>query len=252
MSKGSGLGMGLDVDGIDLSGDVNMIGKIGGGPNNTVEMTGIDKLAYERQGLLRTGVLEWVSYFNPAAGAAHPKLSALSTADQVALVRFAPQVIGGAGAGHVCKQLDYGWNRSSDGGLLLDVKTICNGFGIEFGQMLTAGKRSDTTATNGSSYDYGATVGTTNFGLQFYYQLYSFTGTSVTIKIQSSSDDAVGDPYADVTGATTGALSAIGAGRIATSNVLAIERYLRVATTGTFSQATFAVLACRNLTATAF
>jgi hypothetical protein len=252
MTKSSGLGMGFDIDGIDLSGDVNSFSKIGGGLGGTQEMTGIDKFAYERAGLARTGGIDWRSYFNPSAGAAHPKLSALSTADQIATVRFAPQAIGGGGAGHVCKQLNYDWNRGDDGALLLDVKTLCNGFGLEYGQYLTAGKRTDGAATNGTSYDYGAITGTTAFGLQMYVQLYAFTGTSVTIKVQSSTDDAVGDPYADVTGATTGALSAVGAVRIATGPTASVERWLRVSTVGTFSNAVFSVLVCRNIVATVF
>lgn len=244
MGKSTGLGMGFDVDGVDVSGDVNSFGRIGGGVTGTQEMTGIDKLAPERVGLLRDGGVEWVSYFNPTL--AHPKFSALPTADVVCGIRF-DQTLGGPGAGMVGKQVNYDPKRAKNGSLLVDIKTMCNGFGLEFGQFLTAGKRADTTATNGASVDYGAAIGTTNFGLQMYVQLYAFTGTSVTIAIQSSTDNAVGDAFAAVTGATTGALSAIGAVRVATATNVAVERYLRVVTTGTFTVATFSVLCVRNL-----
>jgi hypothetical protein len=53
---------------------------------------------------------------------------------------------------------------------------------------LTAAPRTDTTATNGTSYDFG--TGSTAFGLQAYLQVLSFTGTSCTIKLQESSDNA--------------------------------------------------------------
>ena len=251
MSKSSGLGMGFDVDGIALAGDINSFGKIGGGPAGTQDLTGIDKYAPERAGLLRSGAFEWVSYFNPAVGAAHPKFSALPTSNITATVRFPGAALGDAGAGIVAKQITYDPKRGKDGSLLIDIKTVSDGFGMEFGQQLTAGIRTDSTATAGTAYDYGAAVGTTNFGLQMYVQLYAFTGTSVTIKIQSSTDNA-GDAYADVTGATTAALTAIGAVRIATGPTAAVERYLKVVTTGTFSNAQFHVLAVRNLTATAF
>lgn len=248
MAKGHGLGMGFDVDGIDLSGDVNAIGKLSGGLGGTQDMTGIDKYAPERQGLLRTGEVSLTSFFNPTS--AHPKWSTLPTVDVVAGIRF-DQLIGGAGCGLVAKQTDYKPSRQKDGSLLCEVNLTCNGFGLEYGVQLTAGKRSDTGATAGAAVDYGAAVGTTNFGLQMYVQLYSFTGTSITIKVQSSTDNA-GDAYADVTGATTAALTAPTAVRIATGVTAAVERYLKVTTVGTFSQATFAVLACRNLTAPAF
>lgn len=250
MGKTSGLGMGFDVDGFDLSGDINSFGKIGGGLGGTQDLTGIDKLACERVGLLRTGAVEWMSYFNPAANQAHPKFSALPTVDVVASVRL-DNTLGGAAAGMVGKQINYDPKRGKDGALLCDIKSVCNGFGLEFGQLLTAGKRADVAATNGTPYDYGATIATTNFGLQMYVQLYAFTGTSVTIKIQSSSDNGA-DAYADVTGATTTALTAIGAVRVATGPTAAVERFLRVSTVGTFSVATFSVIAVRNLAAPAF
>lgn len=250
MGKTSGLGMGFDVDGIDLSGDINSFGKIGGGLGGTQDLTGIDKLAYERVGLLRTGAVEWMSYFNASANQAHPKFSALPTIDVVASVRL-DNTLGGAAAGMVGKQINYDPKRGKDGSLLCDVKATCNGFGLEFGQLLTAGKRADVAAGNGTPYDYGATIATTNFGLQMYVQLYAFTGTSVTIKIQSSSDNGA-DAYADVTGATTAALTAIGAVRVATGPTAAVERYLRVVTVGTFTVTTFSVIAVRNLAAPAF
>jgi hypothetical protein len=87
------------------------------------------------------------------------------------------------------------------------------------------------------------------FGLIMFVHLFAFTGTSVTIKLQSSSDNA-GDAYADVTGATTSALSAARQGlRIATAAV-DVERYLKVVTTGTFTNAQFAVSVYRHRTQT--
>lgn len=251
MAKGSGLGMGFDVDGIDLSGDINSFAKIAGGLGGTMDVTGIDKFAPERQGLLRTGGIDFLAYFNPSAGQAHPKFSALPTADVVCTARFGT-TIGDAAVSMVGKQIGYDPKRDKNGSLLIDVRTLCNGFGLEWGQQLTAGKRTDGTATNGASLDYGATIGTTNFGLQMYVQLYAFTGTSVTITVQSSTDNAAGDPFATVTGATTGALSAVGAVRVATAGNVAVERYLRVVTTGTFSNAIFHVNLIRNVTATVF
>lgn len=93
------------------------------------------------------------------------------------------------------------------------------------------------------------------YGLQAYLQVTSFTGTDVTIKLQSSKDDGSTDAYADVTG---GGFTAVTTSptfqRIATSNTLEIERYLRVVTTTSagFTGLTFNVVIVRNRTATVF
>jgi hypothetical protein len=124
------------------------------------------------------------------------------------------------------------------------VSTQANAYGIDWGRLVTAAPRTDTTATNGTSYDFG--TGSTAFGLQAYLQVLSFSGTSCTIKLQESSDNGGSDAFADVTGGSFGAQTAVGASRIATSTSQTVERYLRVATTGTFSSCSFVVAVKRN------
>lgn len=85
------------------------------------------------------------------------------------------------------------------------------------------------------------------YGLQMYVHLFGFTGTSITVKLQESGDNGSADAWTDVAGATTAALTAIGAVRIATSAALTVKRYLRVVSVGTFSSAVFAVNVVRNL-----
>ncbi|WP_372352624.1 hypothetical protein [Streptomyces sp. KL116D] len=94
--------------------------------------------------------------------------------------------------------------------------------------------------------------GAANFGLQAYLHVFAFTGTSVTVKLQESSDNGVGDPWADVTGGAFTAATAIGAQRIETARGLTVKRYLRAVSTGTFTSATFAVSVNRNDVATIF
>src|SRR5689334_8957182 len=248
--KSTGLGMGLEVNGVSVAGDVNSIGKIGGGPM-PIEMTGIDKLGYERFGGLRDGALEWVSYFNPTLS--HPLFAALPTADIIATVRYPGGTIGTVGAGVVAKQIGYDPKRGNDGSLLVDIKTMSNGSGVEFGLMATAGLRTDGAAGNGAGLDFGAVIGTTAFGLQMYVQLTAFTGTSVTVKLQHSNDDAAGDPYADISGATTVDLTtAPQAVRIATAGNVSVKRWVRVVSVGTFSNAVYTVLVCKNPVAVVF
>lgn len=244
MAKSSGLGQRLFAGGVNLSGD---IGSIDGcsSPIGTLDVTGIDKSAIERIGGLRDGQLDFTAFFNPSAGTAHPTLSALPTTD-VHELYCTGTAIGAPAAGLVAKQIGYDGKRGNDGSFTFSVSAQASGFGIEWGRLLTAATRTDTTATNGASYDYGAGVGTTAFGLQLYVQLLAFTGTSVTVKVQSSTDDGGGDAFADITGATTGALSAVGAARVATSNTASVERYLRIVTTGTFTNAQFVAMVVRN------
>lgn len=248
MAKQTGLGDNLYVGGYDLSGDTGSLGNISGGPTAS-EVTGIDKSAPERLGGLRDGSLSFTSFFNDAALQEHVALKTLPTTDRV-VTYFRGTTLGNQAACLVGKQINYDGTRNDDGSLTFAVEAKANGFGLEWGTQLTAGKRTDGSATNGTGVDLG--TGSTTFGLQAYLQVFAFTGTSVTIKIQESSDNGVGDAFADVTGGTFTVVTGQTSERIATSAVLTVERYLRVITTGTFSNAVFAVAVNRNATATVF
>jgi hypothetical protein len=248
--KLTGLGDNFYIGGYDISGDVNSLGKIGGGPN-LLNLTGIDKSAWERGGGVMDAALEFVSYWNVDAGQAHARLSLAPRTDvQAAYCRGT--TLGNAAACLVGKQASYSPSRDDAGNLRCAVALPANGFGMEWGVQLTAGKRTDGSATNGTGVDF---TSASTFGLQAYLQVFSVVGTSVTVKLQESSDNAVGDPYADVTGGAFSAVTPAGSPtvqRIATSAVLSVERWLRVVTTGTFSSAVFSVVVARNLTATVF
>jgi hypothetical protein len=243
MAKQTGLGDHLLVDGYDLSGDIGSVGRIAGGPGALV-VTGIDKSAFERLGGLRDGGIDFTAYFNPSAGQAHPRLSSLPRTD--VLVTYAKGYgIGNAAASCIAKQIGYDGSRGNDGSFTMNVATQSNAYGLEWGQQISAGLRSDTTATSPATGLDG--TASSAFGAQFYLHLTTFTGTSVTIKIQDSADNST---FADLSGATFGALTAVGSARIAVTGT--VRRYLKVVTTGTFSAATFLVNGNRNATATVF
>ena len=87
-------------------------------------------------------------------------------------------------------------------------------------------------------------------GAQAYLQLTGFAGTSVTVAVQDSADNST---FTAVTGLTFTAVTAAPAWqRLATAGNATLRRYVRVATSGTFSSATFAVVLDRNLAPTAF
>lgn len=239
MAKQSGLGMRLWVGGYNLSGDIGSIGRIAGGPA-ALEMTDITESAHERQGGLRDGGIDFTSYFNPASSRAHPVLGALPRTD-VIVSAATGVLVGSPVASCQAVQVGYDGNRGNDGSFTFNVATNSDGYGIEWGELLTAGDRTDSSATaTGTGLDGTAS---TSFGAQFYLHLSAFTGTSVIVKMQDSADNAT---FADITGAAFTSATAIGGQRIALANTATVRRYVRVATTGTFTVATFAVNMVRN------
>ena len=314
MSKQSGLGARFLVGGYDISGDVSAIDTIHGGVG-MIPGTDITQSAMARIPGQRDGSMSFTTYMDPAN--AHPVLSALPTTDELMTAMLPPLAIGSAAACTNAKQVNYDPTRGNDGSLLNKTEGQGNGYGTEWGVLLTPGLRTDTAATNGTGLDQGAgfstpsvpasTTPVTNtsplpatvvisggtitfvfvngvqagtgdgtytvpsgqtisitysaaptwtwtlqsaFGAQAYLQVTGFTGTSVTVAVQDSAD---GSSYSAVTGLTfTAATAAPYTQRLATSGSATIRRYLRVATTGTFSSATFAVVLNRNLSATGF
>lgn len=246
MAKQSGLGDNFYVGGYDLSGDTASLDEVGGGPA-LIDVTGINKSAFERIGGLRDGRIEWTSHFNVGTGAngTHNRLAALPTADRH-LMYFRGTTLGGPAAALVAKQLNYDITRDADGKLTAKTRAEANGYGIEWGNSLTAGIRTDTAATNGTGID---TLASAAFGGQAYLQVFAFTGTDVTVKIQDSADNVT---FADVAGfAFTQVTSAPFVERIALSNTATIRRYVRASTvtTGGVTSVQFAVVLVKNETA---
>ncbi len=238
MAKQGGMGDRLFIAGYNYSGDIGSLGNVGGGPA-LKEVPGIDKSAQERIGLLRDGRIEFNSWFNPAANMSHDRLSLLPT-DDVAMMYCRGTSIGSPAACLIAKQPNFDGSRGADGSFSFSVSALANGYGLEWGQLLTAGQRTDSTATNGSSLDTAASA---SFGAQAYLQVFAFTGTSVTVTVQDSADNS---SFAAVTGLAFTAATGITTQRLATANNATIRRYLRVATTGTFSNAIFAVTVVKN------
>lgn len=244
--KTSGLGDFFFVDGFDLSGDTQQLGRVGGGPA-VVDQTDITQSAHARVGTLLGGEINWTSYFDKGVGQAHSALSGITTADRIVTYAHQPGALGSAAASHVCKQIGYDPNRGNDASLTVGIASQSTGVPLEWGQALTAGIRTDTTATNGTSLDFGAV--STLFGLQAYLHVLAVTGTSVTVKLQDSADNTT---FADITGAAFTAATGSGAQRLQTGRTATVRRYVRLATTGTFTNAQFFCHFIRNITAVAF
>lgn len=243
MGKESGLGDALYIAGFDASGDIQQLGAIGGGPA-LLDVTGINQSAYQRIGGLRDGRIEMTTFFNsdPVNGGTHEKLSALPRTD-VILTYCRGTTLGNAAASLVGKQISYDPTRGTDGSLTFAVAAQANGYGIEWGQQLTAGVRADTAATNGTAIDTAASA---DFGAQAYLQVFSFTGTDATVTVQDSADNVT---FADVSGlAFTQITAAPASERISISNTSTVRRYVRVVTTttGGFTSLAFSVNFVKN------
>jgi hypothetical protein len=241
MGKESGLGDQLYLDAVDLSGTTGALSSISA-PFPVLTVTDITQSAQARLAGQHDGTIAFSSYHDPTT--AHPKLSALPSTD-VQGTYFHKSTLGYPAASLIAKQIGYDPNRGADGSLALAVSLTANNYGLEWGVQGTAGKRSDTTATNGTSIDGAAA---TAFGLAAYLHVFSFTGTSVDIAIQDSADNA---SFSALTGGAFTTVTAAGKERIATAAGATVRRYLRIATTGTFSQCTFAVNLVRYLSAPA-
>lgn len=154
MAISSGLGQAFFYGGYDLSGDTGSADDIGGGLVGTQDITTIDLSAYKRIGLLRDGRISWGAFFNKAAGRAHERLGALPTVDRH-LMWATSTAIGAPAACLVGKQINYDFTRPQDGSLTVAVNAQGNAYGLEWGDLLTAGKRTDTGATSGTAAEFG-------------------------------------------------------------------------------------------------
>lgn len=242
MAKSSGLSDNFYIGGYDLSGDVTALQSIRVSLG-LLDVTAIDKSAMERLAGVADGELSVNVWWDTADDAMHEALSGGLTTDRHAMYARGT-TLGNQAACLVGKQIDYNHSRGQDGSLAATVQVLgSSGVALEWGEQLTAGKRTDSAATNGTGLDGTAA---TAFGLAAYLQVFSFTGTSVTVSLEDSADDI---SYAAITGASFTAATARTAERITTARTATVRRYVRAVTAGTFSSAVFAVAFKRYPTA---
>ena len=251
MSKQSGLGDNLYVGGFNASGDIGTINKVSGGPA-ALEVTDITQSGHARIGGMRDGGIDYTAYFDPTVGASHDTFAALPLTDAV-VSYLRGTALGSPAASCVAKQLDYPGKLGTDGSFTFDISTLSNGFGVEWGNALTPGQKTDGAPANGASVDM-LTVSTA-FGWQAYAHVFAVTGTSVTLTLQDSADNVTftnlaAGAFNAVTSAVAGT-SAAGQ-RLQSGRTDTVRRFLRVVSSGTFTSATYAVVFVRNIVAESF
>lgn len=242
MGKESGLGNALYINGIDVSGEARNWDDTS--PMQMLDVTGLRKLANERITGQRAGTFKWNSHFDPLS-TGYLALSALPYTDAVVTLMHR-ETLAAPALNLVTKEISYDPTRDDKGQVIFAVEEQTNASWSDWGVLATPAKRVDVAATNGTGIDHGAAPALP-VGLQAYLHIHAFTGTNITVKLQHSDDDAVGDPYADVTGgAFTVVTAAPGGQMLSTSRTLQIKRWVRVVTTGVFTTCTFSVAVVVN------
>lgn len=239
MSKQSGLGDQLFIGGLDVGADINSISSLST-PRETLPSTGITASANERMFGKRDGMAEFTSYFNDASGRVHEALKTLPTTDvHVMYLRGA-----GVGSEAFCivgKEVSYDPNRGDDGSLLFSTSVPGSAYGADWSKQLTAGKVTHASATNGTSID---TTSSLSFGFQAYLQVFSIGSGTATVTIEDSADNVsfaavTSGAFTNVTAATTERIQS-------SSDTGTVRRYVRVATSGVFTNLVFAVAINKN------
>lgn len=242
MAKQSGLGDQLFVGGYDIGADVSAIGSLST-PRETLPSTGITSFANERLFGKRDGQAEFTTYFNKTSDQEHAALKGLPRTD-VHLMYLRGTTLGDESIGMVGKQLNYDPTRGDDGSLTFGVSVMANSYGLDWCRQLTAGKKTDTAATNGTAID---TLASAAFGFQAYLQVFSVAGTSVTVTLEDSADNLSFLPITDgAFAAVTPATDPQGQRIQSSSATATVRRYVRAVTSGTFTSAVFAVSICKN------
>lgn len=235
MAKQSGLGNNFYVGGYDLSGDTASL-NIAGSARPTFEVTGVNQSAIDRVLGLSTGIISFESHFNDAALKQHVALSSLPTTDRVAIYSVG-ETLNDTAAGLVCKQLNYDWTRGNDGSLSLACELQGSaGSPLEWGNILTTGVQTVSSAANTTSIDQSAS---SSQGARAYIMNFTLSSGSPVVKIQDSPNDS---SWSDLITFSTS--SAASAERKTVTGT--INRYVRLNLSGTFSALALAVILIRG------
>lgn len=257
----TGLGDLFYVGGNDLSGDASTV-TLSGGPT-LVAVTNLTQNAHARTATTFSGEIDFTVFFNPAAtvglapslalvpspmlapstevaAGEHLVLKVLPSADVIGTYVHGSSATAPA-AGLVARQPDYKPTRGADGSLTFAVELQSDGSPLEWGHGYVGGPaRTDTGPTAGAGVDDG---NPTSSGLSAYLHVLAFTGSSVTALVEHSADNGVSDAWTTAVSFT--AVNSAPVAQRVTTNASPMKRWLRVRTTGTFSNFKFYVMASR-------
>lgn len=236
MAITSGLNVRLYVQGNDLSGDANSLDGAGYTVEN-FDTTVLNQSAVSRVQGRSDGSISVDGFFDNASNKIHATFTSnsgkLPTADQIILVPFGASV-GDNMVGISSKEADYNVSQSMGSAITVSSTFSGNGVGGEFGEMLTAHDDTHSSATDGTAIDNSASSASGGSG---YVQIISLGSGTVDVKIQDSSDNVTFTDLITFTSAGTSDVPT--AERVEVTGT--VERYIRVSTSGTFTDAKIAV-----------
>jgi hypothetical protein len=237
MAKTSGLNVRLYVDGNDLSADANSLGAVGY-TNTLYDIPTLDSAAMKRLIGTVDGTVTVNGWFDNRANGIHATFTSnsgkLPTADVNALIPLGSAVADPC-LGLVAKEAEYNTDSASGTALAVTSSFSIDGYAPSFGEMLTAFDDTHSSAGSGTVVDSGAA--TTNGGTGF-LQVISVASGSVVVNLQEATSS--GGSYSNFM-----TFSTVASAGAPTAEVLTMEgtvqRYLKVTTTGTFSNAKIVV-----------
>ena len=233
MAKESGLNVRLYVEGKDMSGSANALS--GAGYSQAMlETTPLNTAAATRITGLADGTLSVNGYFDTSDDAPWAEDSGkLPSSDAVVLVALS-SAVGDPSVGMNAKEGEFNVSRSSGSAISITSSFSGNGMGGEFGEMLTAHDDTHSSAGSGTVVDSGASSSSGGAG---YVQVISLGSGSVVVNLQESTSS--GGSYSNfMTFSTVAAAAAPSAERVTMEGT--VQRYIKVVTTGTFSNAKIA------------
>jgi len=237
MAKVNGLNVRFYVEGYDLSGDANALSAMGY-TNELLDVTALDSSARKRIIGIVDSEISVDAWFDNAASQQHAVWTANSgkqpTTDQEIVIPFG-SAVGDQFVGLVAKQGTYSTARAPGSAITANAVFSANGSAAEFGEMLTAHDDTHSTAGSGTVVDSGASSSNGGTG---YLQILSLASGSVTVNLQEATSS--GGSYSNfMTFSTVAAAAAPAAERLTMEGT--VQRYIKVTTTGTFSNAKIVV-----------
>ena len=234
MAKINGLGVRIYANGYDLNTDVNALSGIGSN-QALLDVTSLSKSATERIIGLKDSTLSVNGWFDNATGMSHDAFESIAGDSEVIMTMGTSR--GDAACGMVADQSSYNIDRSQGSAIATTVEfSTSDGEGLNWGVVLTDGpEQTDSSAANSASVDNAAS---TSNGARAVISVESIASGSAVIKIQESTNDSAWTDmmtFSTVTDRTSEATSMEGT----------VARYLRVQTTGTFTDLVFVVQIAR-------
>ena len=231
MAKQTGLADAFYIDGHDLSGDVTSLDTVSA-KRPTIEVPNLSKPAMVRLPGHADGEISFTTWFDDGTDLSHTALSVLPTGDVVALYCRGTAADSPA-AMLVAKQVNYDPTKGQDRAWSASVQCLGQGTPLAWGKLFAA-EATQASAGSTSSKDDGAS---TSNGLEAVLQIKSISSGTPTFKIEDSPNNSSWSDLLTFSAVADGAEPS-GERKVVSGTV---NRYLRITSTGSFSDAVFIV-----------